>query len=289
MIQVLVKDIGGGIETLILAGRPASCTVSVYNDQGTAVVSAATATIDPCSTTLDAAAAAGARTFEVADASAIIAGRRYRIGELAGAEPSEDVTVKSVAGTTVTTWAPLVFAHVDGAGVTGLRVSYTVGASAAAALWWDGYAVWTPASGDPVVEPVHCARRVIPVNLIDLVDVLQVHSDAAKVLGSKLDLPQALLDARNELLMEIGGIAIVHTLLGNQHFRRPCALKFWLMRRFELGPDWKDALDAMEKEYRDRRDKLIQGAVPIDADQDGTTNSVEDKAARGRAVRIGRA
>lgn len=290
MIQVLVKDVGGPIETYVLAGRPATCTVGVYNDDGTAIVAAGTsATVDPCSTTLTAGAAARATSFAVDDADDIIAGRRYRIGEAGASEPYEDVTVKSVSGTTVTPWAPLAFAHSSGAAVTGLRVSYSVSSSAAAALFWDGYAVWTPASGDPVVEPVHCARHVIPVNLIGLPDVLQIHSDAGKMLPAKLDLPRALLEARNELLLDIGGIAIVHTLLGNEHFRRPAALKFWLMRRFELGPEWKTALDDMAKEYVERKDKLIQGAVPIDADQDGATNSAEDRAARGRAIRIGRA
>lgn len=287
MLQAVIRDLGGTIETYF-SGAPSTTTVSVYNASGTKKVDEQAATVDSTSTTLAAGAEVGATTFTVASASGMAVGRRYLVG---GSDETPEVAiVKGIAGAVITPWAPLMFAHASGVAVKGLRVSYAVSAAAANELWWDGYALFTPTAGlglEPQVEAVDCVRRMIPYDLIDMGSVRDVLPKAPKALSAELDIPAALRAARDELLLDIGGKNRAHTILGTDQFRRPCALKFWLMRRFELGEEeWGPALDVLQKEYDGLKDRIISQAA-VDADQDGATNGPNDRAFVG--VRIERA
>jgi len=273
--QVLTKNVGGTVEAQFLDRQPASCLVSVYTGEGAAKVSAAAATVDTVNTTLNGAVAAKATSIVVTSATGIITNRRYRIGGTAAAEADEVVTVKAVSGTTVTLWAPLVVAHSSGATFQGTRVSYAVTSTSADNVWTNGWATFTPPTGDSITEAVECYLTKIPEFLCDESDLRLVFPKLGKNLDAEMDMPAALREARDEVLMDLGGKNRAHTFLGAAEFRRQAALKFWLLRRYSFGDEWTAQFTAMEAEYEKRKTELI-ATMPIDADQDGTTSGVND-------------
>lgn len=273
--QVLTKNVGGTVETQFLDRQPASCLVSVFTGEGSAKVSAAAATVDTVATTLNGAVAAKATTVVVASATGIITNRRYRIGGTAAGEADEVVTVKLVSGTTVTPWAPLGLAHSTGATFQGCRVSYAVTSTAADNVWTNGWATFTPPTGDTITEAVECYLTKIPDFLCDESDLRLVFPKLGKNLDAEMDMVAALREARDEVLLDLGGKNRAHTFLGAAEFRRQAALKFWLLRRYSFGDEWTAQFVAMEAEYEKRKTELI-ATMPVDADQDGTTTGVND-------------
>lgn len=274
-IQALIKGIGGTVETHFLDRQVASCTVSVFTGAGAKRVDGATATVDSVSTTTAAIGAAGDPSITVTSSTGIVAGRRYLIGATAGSEPREVVTAKSISGNVVTLWAPLTYDHATGATVHGLRVSYAVSASACDMLWWDGWADFTPDSGDVNTEVVYCVLRKIPDDLISEADLWLVFPKGAQLLDAELDMGAALREARDQFLFDLGGKNRAHTVLGVDAFRRPAAIKFWLLRRQTFGDEWSKAMDLLQADYDALLVKIIE-QVPVDADQDGTTTGRDD-------------
>lgn len=277
MIQALLRGRGGTIETYFLDRQVTSCTCTVYSGDGTAKLASGAVTIDSVATTISTAAAQGDTTLALATTAGLVVGRRYLIGTQGQAQPAETVTVRNldVSTTTTTIVAPLLYDHAAGAAVSGTRCSVSVGGTVADALWWDGFADFIPDSGDVQTEVVDCVLRKIPVNLIDETDVRAILPKDGKILDEELDLQTALREARDQFLIDLGGKIRANTALGTDHYRRPCALKFWLLRRHSLGDNFAQVMDGMQREYEIMLDK-IRSQVPVDADQDGTTNSQND-------------
>jgi hypothetical protein len=275
MTQALIKGKAGTIESYFLGARPTSCTVSLYTGEGATKIDEASATVDTVNTTTSASAARGATTISLTSATGVVVGRRYGIGAQAGSQPREVVMVKQLDSSVATLWAPTMYAHASASVFAGTRVSYSVTSTQADVLWWDGYADFTPDTGDVQTEVVDCVLRKIPDNLIDETDIHQIHPEVAKILSAKLDVPTALRNARDEFLRVFGGKNRAHCALGADHFRRPAALTFFIMLRYMLGPDWQAEIDLMEKE-RDLIIQKIESSIPFDNDQDGITTGAND-------------
>lgn len=279
MIQAVRQNVGGIIEAHFLGGRPTSVAVSVFTGKGTAKVTAGAATLEAVNTTLSGAVAKGALTLPLTSAAAVVVGRRYLLGTTNGTEAPEAVTVRRVVGANVTIWAPLMLDHSIGAAFAGTRASYAMNGTEANELWWDGYADWTATggTGETLTEVVDCALRPIPPNLIDETHVRSIWAQAHAVLPASLDMPLALLEARDEFLRRLGGDNRAHVCMGLDHLRRPCAKVFWLNRRFELGDNYERVMDKMAEELQ--QDLLdIQYQIPRDNNQDGALNGPTDGA-----------
>ena len=276
MLQAVRKGYGGTIEAHFLGGRPTSATVSVYTGASlTPKVSAGTAVLETVSTTLSAGVSAGATALPLTSGTGVVVGRRYLVGTTNGSEVTEAVTVKRVSGGTATIWAPLMHDHASGAAFAGTRASYAMSAGECDVLWTDGYADWTPNSGEIVNEVVECWLRPIPLRLIDEVDLRRVFADPQDVLPAGLDIPMALLEARDEFLRRLGAKNRAHAALGADHYRRPCALTFWIMREYELGPNYKTRVDDMKAELKALlADSWYQNA--FDNNQDSLTTGATD-------------
>lgn len=275
MSQQLIKGIGGTVETYFLGTQPASCTATLYTGDGGLKLTAS-ATVDSVSTTLSSTAAKGATTLALASATGVVVGRRYLVGTASASQPLEVVKVRDLTASTATLWGPTMAQHLSGAAFKGAKVTLTVPAANADTLWWDGYCDFNPTDGSDVqTEAVDCVLRKIPANLIDETDVQRVFPKAQKILDAELDMPAALREARDEFLRMFGGKNRAHCALGVDHFRRPAALTFWILRRYSLGEAYAPEIDLMEKE----RDVLIQkleSQIPFDNDQDGTTTGRND-------------
>lgn len=280
-LQQVVKGVGGTIEAEFLGGLPASCTVtlkavdqdpdsSTYGDLKTKVSSAA-ATLDQVSTTLAFSAAKGARQVSVTSAVGVVAGRRYKVGAPGGAEPDENVRVLSVSGSTVKLTGPLAFDHAPGVAFKGLRASYAVTSVQADACWADGYAVWTPASGDPITEaPVDCVQAKIPEVLADLTDLRQVEPKADALLDLDFDLYGALREARDNVLLSLGPDRI-RAVFGASLFRRAVALRLLIDAEHSFGPQWAEDAKRWRESFGEELAKL-RSYLPADKDNDGKPN-----------------
>lgn len=277
MIQAVRRNAGGVIEAHFLGARPTSVTVSVFTNKAVAKVTAQAATLNSVNTTISAQALKGALSVDVTSAASIVVGRRYLLGTTNGAEAPEAVSVKRVIGATVSLWAPLMSDHSSGAAFAGTRASYAVSGGQADATWFDGYADWTATggTGETLTEVVECWLRPVPPNLIDETYVRSVLANAHQILPATLDMPLALLEARDELLRRMGGKNRVHAVMGLDHLRRLCALVFWQLRRYELGDNYERIMDKMGEELSIGLSS-IPLQIPFDNNQDGKTDGATD-------------
>ncbi len=273
-LAALVKNVGGTLETYFLDGLPTSCAVNLYNAQGALKVTAGACVLDTVSTTVTTTAARNT-TVSLASAAGVVSGRRYRLGAPSSTEPTEVVTVKSLAGSTATLTAPVLFAHAAGEAFNGLRVTAAVTSTQADTLWWGGHAEFIPASGDPVTEDVDCVAHKIPDYLCDESDLRDIFPKLGKNIDAELDLPRTLRTARDRFLIDFGGKFRVYAALGATAFRSPCAKRWWLDRRYALGDDFAAIMVALEKEYLAQIEHL-RTQVAFDTDGDERTDGVDD-------------
>jgi hypothetical protein len=122
---------GGTLETdLNEFPTSGSVHVSIYNPNGSLIVASASIAMDGIDTGITAAVTASAQSISVANASGIVAGRRYLFDGSEDAQ-GETVTVRSVSGSTITFARPVLYAHSSGSTFQSTRVVATVPASAA--------------------------------------------------------------------------------------------------------------------------------------------------------------
>lgn len=117
---------------------PSSATVAVYAP-GVSDVSVEAATVDSVSTTLSAAAAAGATTLTVASATGITAGRSYLVATPGGYVP---VPVSKVSGSTVYLDEPAPCALANSSAFVGWAVTHALTTSETATKG-EGHALWS--------------------------------------------------------------------------------------------------------------------------------------------------
>jgi hypothetical protein len=234
--------------------------------------------VDANTFTLTGSVGNGAWTSGGACWPSAVAGRRYKIGVAGGIEPDENVTVKSASDTVpqVTLWAPLMFAHANGAAFTGLRASYSVAGSLTTntaedlGFWTDGYATWTPATGDPVIEIVHCVKFKIPDICCDLSDLLQVMPKIRALMDPEFDWLSGYRTARDNMLMDFGGRRLLFAA-GSSGFRELCAMRFILDRRSAFGKDWFADMEDLRARY-EAKIELTRINTPADINKDGKLN-----------------
>lgn len=264
MIQSLLVGQGGTVRTFFTGRRPASCTVSLVLDDGTLAIAAQPCMVDPVNTTISAAVAAGDFDVPVTSNLFIVPRQRYLLGD-------EELTIKAVSANVVELWAPLVRDHAAGSAFQGLGITYVVDPSVTTEVWWDGQAVFTPDVGDAQTEVVDCVRRALPDLLISEIDIRKIVPKMAGALSAELDVLTAFADARDNMLMDIGGRDRAETILGVDHFRRLCAYRFWLDRAAEFGDEWAAQMAKIQNEY-DRLKALVITEAPQGAD-DGTATT----------------
>jgi len=133
--------------------RPSSTqTVSLYTGGGTAIFEDQAATLTSISTTLSASASRGASAISVASATNIAKGSTLWL------TAHEDVRVKSVTGTNVQLWRPLMHDHDSTADAQSHRLTYAVSAANAGTLFWDGRLVWLIDSATVYQQPCICTK-----------------------------------------------------------------------------------------------------------------------------------
>lgn len=255
MIQAILVGVGGPVETAFVGYRPNSCTLTIFESDGTPVIPGSVCTVDPVNTTISVAALAGDTTVTITSATSVTTRRRYLLGD-------EEVTVRSVLGLVATLCAPLERAHVIATPFQGLRVSFQVTAGTASTEMLDLRAVFVPDTGVPQAEACEFAMNVVPSQLISEIDIRKVIPKDRLALATELDLATALADARDNLVIDMGGSQRAHARLGVDHLRRLCAHRFWLDRELEFGTDWGVPMARIQQKY-DRMLHMIASQAPV--------------------------
>jgi hypothetical protein len=241
-------------------------------------------TIDSVSTTL--AAAAGRSTSDprqltVASAVGIVSGRRYL---LRSGGRDELVQVEGVSGTTVRLRHEVRQPFVSGAHFLGLEVSCEVPAEVAATDTYLGsnhLAVrWDLDDLPPVVEQVFVQRAVVAA-VVTRSDVLQVDPKLAAYDGSELSLDQAIMQATNDLRVDLLGAGLDDStyltgLMGKQAIAHGAG--FHLLRHLSTEAGVRNA-EYYRERYSEIRNNLITGAQKAQTaklNEDGSAKAAPD-------------
>lgn len=177
-----------------LPRRPSAAgTFLVYAPGGGVVQTSTAATLDSVNTTLSGSAAQGATSVAVTSATGITAGRRYLLGG-AEADGGEVVLVRAVSGTTITLARALQYARGSGVSLASSRVSFAVGASAAAAIG-RGYRVeyaWPEADAQPAFVLPFDVTRFAPESALTTDDLRSLDAQIGKKVSSGVWLPDVI-------------------------------------------------------------------------------------------------
>lgn len=263
--------------TVDLEERPdAGATFVVYNPQGGEAQASAAATIDAVSTTLAAAAQAGAMALSVASATGITVGRRYLVG---GAESAggERVTVRAVAGTTVTLVRPLRYARASAAAFQSTRVELAVTGSNVATVGrhWRAEVTYTvsTAARSKAVVPFDVVRYV-PIELLSLEDVRALDPLIAKRLAEGAWWPDLKAAAWDQLLHRVAAKVDPGALVGTVNLTVPLGYLIRTLVAETAGRDHEPTRALLARRFGEELDAAL-GAHAVDDDQDGAVERHE--------------
>lgn len=266
-VQYIVKDVGGTVE-IYLQSLPSSATVTLETNTGSSFVDSQSATISSYNETLTSDASQGSSSISVSSATGILPGTSLLLSE-----PSEEVEVKSISGSSVELWAPLFYSHTQSTAVTGNRVSYDVSASEAqTGTFFGGRVVWT-IDGKRVVSALECTKTPIVFNT-SLYDIYSIDPGFVRFIDANENLDNSLRGAFVDVLNEIGSRGRVHIFTAGPEFNRLVALKYMCILHMRHGDKTKDILDGYKEEYASKLGNLISG-LPADVNQDGISSDSE--------------
>ena len=278
--QHLIHNQAGSV-AIELNTRPTTATVSILTNEGSALVTNASATITSISTTLNGAVSAGATTFVVTNASNITSGTELWIRT-----PDEKTRCKTVSGTTVTPYAPLLQAHATGVTCESTRLTYSVAAADNDTLFFDGRVQWVLDGEIAHYQSIECTKYPLA-RLCQTTDLYDLDPCFSRILEIEADHESQLDIAHNDILARIGAKARVRVYPGSTEFVRATAFMF---AANHFGAIATDSAERMYERYMERAEAEISrvtALVPRDEDQDGVANEPHERISA-RTVPLGR-
>jgi len=259
--QHITRGFGGAV-SLDLPTRPSTVTLTAETDGGAALVSGQAATVSSVATTLSAAASRGDTSITVADGTGISAGQSLWLQD----DP-EAVLVRKVSGTTVSLRRPVLHDHDSGATVEGTRCSYTISASDADTLFFDGRVFWT-VDGERYVTSLECTEYPLR-RLADAQVLFDIDPQLAGITDTEDDIERGLDAAHAYILTAIGARGRARVFTGEECFRQATGLAWFMVHyRARRGEDARELYERFRNEL-DAELGRITTTTPRDADQDG--------------------
>jgi len=280
----LVQHITYGLNSVVSiepSTRPSNALISVYDNEGSAIVNNTTATVSTANTVTIAAVNARAKTISVSNANAITEGMRLRLSS-----PAEWVRVKTVSGNSVSLWGPLREAHANGVAVESTKCTYTIGANNITSTFFDGRCRWELSGNAIAYTGVECTLYPLARTATEI-DLAEVNSQFAQMLAAEED-PEAALDAAHEYVLEqLGKRGRARTYPASPEFNRCVALAF--ARNHYLGQSTEAAAREFEKFSKECGEAIatIMANLIPDEDQDGEIEADEQKSANSILVERG--
>lgn len=249
-----------------------TATVSGYAAGGGALFEDQNATQDTISTTLSSGASKGDATISVGSATGISSGREFWVRT-----PDEKVRCKTISGTTVTLWNPLLTDHASGVSVEGTRLQYTVTAAQAEPLTWDGRLEWTVDSANVYQQLMVCTKYNPFHQLTTEQDLFDVEPLLGNIIPAALDTQKLISNAIGEVLSRVAAKTMgrAHGYTGGAQLVRATA-KAALMLVYSSKPG--DENNRLYERYMEQLEGEIDrfmAFVPSDQDQDGVIEAHE--------------
>jgi hypothetical protein len=270
--QYLLYQKGGTIH-IDVPTLPTAATVRIVDGGDTQKMTHVAATISTINTALAAAASACNTQITVASNTGFSVGKTFWLQD----DP-EEALVRAVDGGTVRLRRPLFYDHVNGATVEGGRVTCSVNAEYANALFWDGRAEWN-IDGTTYYSSVECVRYPLQ-RLASAQDLFDCEPKIADLVDSETDVERWLDNAHEMVLGEIAKRAPeqrARVFTGTTEFKSvtaAAAMYLYMLRR--AGADEREVWWV---EF-ERRLASVICVVPRDANQDGVIKADERMSAR---------
>lgn len=269
----------GGTIRVEFAQTETSATVVIVDGAGQTKVNETAATWVGLSTDLSGAVTAGGTSIVVSSAADFTSGLDFWV-----LNPREHHRCKSLSGTTVTLWAPLLYDHPDSSVVESTEFTLTVTSDQANAQWFDGWAKWTPGSGAaPVYTGVECTPYELPriANQTDLTTLIPTLADQ---IDDTEDVNATLDAAHADVLSMLGARSRARVSPASREFVRATCYR-WAVNHFGslMGPTARE----MEATFADRLNLELQALseiVPQDPDGDGLISETEQRGYRSREI-----
>lgn len=259
-----------------------SVTASLYlpsgGSNGTGSVS-----VESVSSSVNAAATAGATTLNVGSTTNFKVGHRYIVGN---ADPddysAEFLTIKSKTTNSIRLMRPLLWDHANGDPLVSSQVEISLTAAQCNTIG-AGHRVEVSYRVSGSVQPVHVeaftVARYMPISHLNI----ETLRDLDPTLSKKIPSGISFEDFKSQTWeMVLNRIAINYSpgsLVGTVVLTQPHAY-FCRMTLAELaGPDYLDYRNLMAQRF-DEELKFALGSAVVDMDQDGSTNGPGDKYVR---------
>lgn len=254
----------------------ATQTVTLRTGDGGAIFSDQNVTASTISTTISASASAGDRTITVASATGISSDREFWLRT-----PNEKVKCKTISGTTVTLYAPLVYSHASSSTAEGTRLTYTVTAAQAATMFWDGSLQWIIDVDTNTERHYHqaciCTRYPF-YRVATLVDWRAEEPKVSDLIEDELDVERFLDEALAEVIERIAA----KTEGRAWAYRGPHQFKRATIFAAQMAHYRHMAGDEAERLYRryiesldDELQRVVAGIATRDTDQDQIPEATE--------------
>jgi prepilin-type processing-associated H-X9-DG protein len=190
----------GGTISIDTPSIPSSATVLIRDGNGTAKTTHVAAMVTTINTTITGALSAHATALNVASNTGL------QVGSVAWLrDDPEEVVVARVATLAIALRRPVLYSHISGAQLQGSRVTFSVNAQVANALWWDGHAEWN-LGGTLDYTAVNCTRYPMT-RRASSQDLFDLEPKLSDVLDGEQDVERLLDLAHDHVMGEIGKVS----------------------------------------------------------------------------------
>lgn len=268
-IQHITYNVGGTVY-LDAPDRLSNPTIKILDGQGNTLVNGESATVNSVDTTLSAAASADDLTVTVSSATGIVTGGVYWLSS------REQILVKSVSGTTVTLFRPLVYDHANGADFESHRVTYSVSSSEASQTFWFGFCEWYN-NGTFYAQTSLCCTKQPLFLMTGVQDLIDHDADFLRKISPEADVNRMLDVGFQDVIRQLDSKdqARVFRASGNEFSK---AIAYAVFRNHYMSKNSPE-----EMELYNRYDKAFQievalaiNGLPKDTDEDGITREADE-------------
>ncbi len=273
----------GGNIAIDTTQLPTGASVKIVSSSGAALMTDQTATISTINVALASAPSAGDTAFSVDANTGLSVGQKCWIQDV-----PEEILVKKVAGTNITTWRPLLYDHINTARVEGGRVTFAVDSDSHAVantLFWDGHAEWNIDS-QSYFTAIECTRypmqRIATSN-----DLADIEPKIYDILDDEVSVNRLLDLGHDKVLMLLAKASPdtrVRVFVGSTGFKTAtCFAALWYHYMSGRSEDSQEIADRYEKALASELEGIVQ-VIPRDTDQDKTVEA--DERISTRTVRL---
>lgn len=256
-----------------------SVTASLYLPSGTSN-GTASVTLEVASSSVNAAATAGATTLNIGSTTNFKVGHRYIVGNTDPDDYSaEHLTIKSKTTNTIRLMRPLLWDHAANDPIVSSQINLDITPAQTSEIG-KGHRVEISYRVSGSVQPVHVesftVSRYTPISHINIETLRDLDPTLSKKIPSGLSWEDFKTQSWEMLLNRIELNYSAGSLVGTVNLTQPHAYMIRMLLAELAGVDYIEYRNLMAQRF-DEELKYALGACVFDADQDGSTTGKNDK------------